>query len=421
MCASLALRREFLYWCLWLRDTLGFPLRFSFVRACPMPGLVPNDCGAGENICRKGAMRVGLLMPPCVWKCLLAVGMLFCLGAQAAEKRNLADIRNALWEDSDDVSLQEMLAALREAGDKNLSITFNTVFCETCRRADADALGDLVRIFNAFPPESYQKGDFFTPLADAWLRVRISAKLPRRPVFPDVPTKMPAAPDGYPRELREAALEYERVRAPFLALQRGNIDFQSHRTDYWKLVERLLEQKEAPWADDFLRYCWGGMCGSGSEYFDVLQSRLLVMALAADQRWSEAAGAVLAVMPSADAEGSLRVLEACVPDLLKVVVGGLACFDLGPQDFLTPRLRATLLGFLLRLSGDDRVQALCDLVAHAPVEALPLYFMALGKFLPSSAAPGPGENVVRYGRWGGRNLDGIMARPAQRRGSKTGH
>jgi hypothetical protein len=85
---------------------------------------------------------------------------------------------------------------------------------------------------------------------------------------------MPAAPDGYPRELREAALEYERVRAPFLALQRGNIDFKTHRTDYWKLVERLLEQKEGPWADDFLRYRWGGMCGSGSEYFDVPQSRL---------------------------------------------------------------------------------------------------------------------------------------------------
>ena len=58
------------------------------------------------------------------------------------------------------------------------------------------------------------------------------------------------------------------------------------------------------------------------------------------------------------------------------------------------------------------MQALCDLVAHAPVEALPLYFMALGKFIPTSAAPGPGENAVRYQRWGGRNLDGITARPA---------
>ena len=284
--------------------------------------------------------------------------MLFCLGAQAAENRNLDDIWNALWQDSDDVSLREMLAALGEAGEKNLSVTFTGVFCETCRRADADALEDLVRIFEAFPPESYQKGALFTPLADAWLRIRISPKLSRRPVFPDAPTKLPAAPDGYPRELREAALEYERVRGPFRALQKGNVDFQTHGPAYWKLVERLLEQKEGPWSDDFLSYRWGGMCGSGSEYFVVPQSRLLVMALAADQRWTEAAGAVLAVMPSADPEGSLRVLEACVADPLKVVVGGLAYFDLGPQDFLTLKLRATLLGFLLRLSGDGRVQAL---------------------------------------------------------------
>ena len=33
------------------------------------------------------------------------------------------------------------------------------------------------RIFNALPPESYQKGALFTALADAWLRVRIWLKL----------------------------------------------------------------------------------------------------------------------------------------------------------------------------------------------------------------------------------------------------
>ena len=185
-------------------------------------------------------------------------------------------------------------------------------------------------------------------------------------------------------------------------------------------MERSLEQKEGPWTDDFLSYRWGGKCGTGREYFDVPQSRLLVMALAADQRWSEAAGAVLAVMPSADAEGSLRVLEACVADPLKVVVGGLAYFDLGPQDSLTLKLRATLLGFLLRLSGDARVQALSDLVAHAPVEALPLYFMALGKFIPTSAAPGPGENAVRYERWGDEEFGWHHGAASQRRGSKTG-
>jgi hypothetical protein len=343
---------------------------------------------------------------------LLAAGILFCLGAQAAEKRSLDDIATVLWQDSHGVSLRETLAVLAEVGEKNSSSTFNFVFSETCRRADADALKDLVRIFNAFPPESYQKGVLFTPLADAWLRVRISPKLPQRPVFPDTPTKLPAAPDGYPRELREAVMDYVHVKGSFQLLQKGNIDFQTHRPAYWQLVSGLLEQKEGPWTDRFLAYRWGGWCGSGSEYFVVPQSRVLVMALAADQRWTEAAGAVLSVMPSADAEASLRVLEACVADPLKVVVGGLAHFDLGPQDFLTLKLRATLLGFLLRLPGDGRVQALSDLAAHAPVEALPLYFMALGKFVPSSGAPRPGENLVRYERWGGRNLDGITAQPA---------
>jgi hypothetical protein len=371
-----------------------------------------NERADGRNVCGKGSTPVHLLLPLRVWKRLLAAGMLFCLGAQAAEKRNLDDIRNALWQDSDDVSLREMLAALGEAGEKNLSVTFAGVFCETCRRADADALEDLVRIFEAFPPESYQKGVLFTPLADAWLRVRISPKLPQRPVFPDAPTKLPEASDGYPRELREAALEYERVRGPFRALQEGKVDFQTHQPAYWKLVARLLEQKEGPWSDGFLAYRWGGKCGSGSEYFIVPQSRVLVMALAADQRWTEVAGAVLAIMPSADPDGALRVLEACVADPLKVVVGGLAYFDLGPRGFLTLKLRATLLGFLLRLSGDGRVQALTDLAAHAPVEALPLYFMALGKFVTSSTAPDPGERAGSYGRWGGKNLDGITARTA---------
>jgi hypothetical protein len=336
---------------------------------------------------------------------------LFCLGARAAEKQSLDDIAEALWQEPNSVSIREMLAVLSESSGENFSTRFATVFCETCRRADANALEALIRIFDALPPESYQKGALFTPLADAWLRVRISPKLPQRPVFPDVPTKLPAAPDVYPRELCEVALDYERVKGPFLALQEGNVDFQTHRPDYWKLVARLLEQKDGPSTDDFLSYRWGGNCGSGSEYFVVPQSRLLVMALAAEQRWTEAAGAALAVMPSADPDASLRLLEACVGDPLRVVIDGLASFDLGPQHFLTLKLRATLLGFLLRLSGDGRVQALTDLAANAPVEALSLYFIALGKFVPSSAAPDPAERVGTYG-WGRRNLNGITARSA---------
>ena len=39
-------------------------------------------------------------------------------------------------------------------------------------------------------------------------------------------------------------------------------------------------------------------------------------------------------------------------------------------------------------------------------------FIALGKFVPSSAAPDLAERVGTYGRWGRRNLNGITARSA---------
>ena len=94
-------------------------------------------------------------------------------------------------------------------------------------------------------------------------------------------------------QLREAALEYERVRAPFLALQKGNTNFQTNKRTYWNLVSRLLEQEDGPWTEGFCAYRWGGLCGTGEESFVVAQSRVLLMALAADQRWTEAAGAAM--------------------------------------------------------------------------------------------------------------------------------
>ena len=119
-----------------------------------------NDRADGRNVCGKGSTPVHLLPPLRVWKRLLAAGMLFCLGAQAAEKRNLDDIRNALWQDSDDVSLREMLAALGEAGEKNLSVTFAGVFCETCRRADADALEVSSGFSKRYPRSLTGRGSF---------------------------------------------------------------------------------------------------------------------------------------------------------------------------------------------------------------------------------------------------------------------
>ena len=146
------------------------------------------------------------------------------------------------------------------------------------------------------------------------------------------------------------------------------------------------------------------------------QSRALLMALAADRRWREAAGAALEVTSSADLEAALRVLEACVPDPLQTVAGGLASLDRDPRGFCNSKRRTTLLSFFLQLPGDDRVRLLTNLARHAPVDALPLYFTAFGKFTSSSAAPEEDKDATRYGRRstlrGPRNLDGVLALPA---------
>ena len=124
-------------------------------------------------------------------------------------------------------------------------------------------------------------------------------------------------------------------------------------------------------------------------------------------------------MPSADAEGSLRVLEACVTDPLKVVVGGLAYFDLGPQDFLTQKLRATLLGFLLRLSGDGRVQALSDLAAHAPGRGVASLFHGAGKIRSVLCCVRPERELREIRALGREESRANHGEADQRRGSKT--
>jgi hypothetical protein len=87
-------------------------------------------------------------------------------------------IAAVLWEEPAHVSMREILQALRQPRADELSIAFARLFFEACRRADAETLGDLVWIFDTLPPDSSWKETLFTPLADAWLRIKISPTLP---------------------------------------------------------------------------------------------------------------------------------------------------------------------------------------------------------------------------------------------------
>lgn len=148
------------------------------------------------------------------------------------------------------------------------------------------------------------------------------------------------------------------------------------------------------------------------------------MALVADERWAEAAGAALAVSAQGELGGSVRVLSACLPDPETVVVGGLACVDLGRRDYLNDSRRGPLLGLLLSLPGDGRVEMLTRLAALAPHQAVPMYFRALARCVapgpfPTSKKNGRIQPVVGYG-WttSSDNLDQVavesVGKPAQK-------
>lgn len=342
-----------------------------------------------------------------------------------AEPRSLKTIHDILISHPNDVPVSELIGALKEA-EKDLgrkeAYAFWKTFEIACRRAQPDEMHALTGIFEVFPEDSYYKTKLFSALANAWLSREIPPQLPARPKFPQPTASIPSAPAGYPQDLREAAERYLQVSTPFQSLteerksDQTSTDYQTHKPEYWKLASQLLAKKDGPFTEKFLAYRWGGWCGTGSDQFQDPQSFALLMALAADKRWAEAAGAALNVTPSGEVGGALRVLSACVPDPEKVVIGGLAAIDLGPKDYRIESRRATLLALLLCLPGGDaRVETLTKLVALAPPEALPMYFRALGKFV-HPGPPHPEEENGFFQVWGGGtsgdNLDAIVVEPA---------
>lgn len=360
-----------------------------------------------------------------VWKvCFFAIVAAAAMSASfGAEPRSLKAIHDILISHPDDVPVSDMIGALREA-EKDLgkkeAYAFWKTFEIACRRAQPDEMPALTSIFEVFPEDSYYKTKLFLALANAWLSREIPPQLPARPKFPQPTAAIPSAPTGYPQDLREAAERYLQVSTPFQSLteerkpDQTSTDYQTHKPEYWKLASQLLAKKDGPFTEKFLAYRWGGWCGTGSDQFQDPQSFALLMALATDKRWAEAAGAALNVTSSGEVGGALRVLSACVRDPEKVVVGGLAAIDLGPKDYLIESRRATLLALLLCLPGDARVETLTKLAALAPPEALLMYFRTIGKFV-RTGPPHPGEENGFSQVWGGGasgdNLDGIVAEP----------
>lgn len=283
----------------------------------------------------------------------------------------------------------EILAALREEKAPQNSGAQIRVFQLACSRAGENDLPELAGMFAACAEYSYTKGELFSALADARLRLEAARRLGNRTEFPDTGTLLPALPDGYPEELRGAVQQYLQVVEPFRKLEeanKGTLDFQAHGEAYGKLLAELVGGGPGPFTGRVLAFRWGMGC-LGSERFSGLQSSAQAVALSRDGRWTEAVGAVLSHPPHDVVDGALQILSATLPDPGRVVAGGLALMDLTPKGFSGGR--SSLLAMLLLLPGDERVEMLIFLASYAPPEAMEAYFCALGKFAAQRSAQAP--------------------------------
>ena len=316
------------------------------------------------------------------------------------------------------MSAAEIIEGLQEAGtspNDGDAFYFCRAFEVACEKAGPDELRSLSGLFTAFPPDSFYKARLFDALANAWLMRKVPGLLAPRPDFPMPAATLPSALSDYPQDLIGAVKLYRQVIAPFESLvaakipEQTKIDFQTNKPGFWDKVGRLFTSKGGASTEKILAYRWGGWCGTGSEYFRTPHSVALLVALVAEGRWAEAAGAALSVTPDSGTAGARRVLVASVPDPAKVLMGGLVWGDLKPRDYRAAKRREVLLALLLGMPGDQRVAQMIELARLAAPDGLPLYLCAIGKLIRRGTPP-PGT-VWRSGSFGDA-FDMISVEPA---------
>jgi hypothetical protein len=303
----------------------------------------------------------------------------------AGDNRDLATFLVA-----ENVSLPEMLRAMKAApGDRFLGMVFRMA----CVQARTEDLPVLCEIFERVP-EPYMQSLIFPALAEVWLRENGLAAKPPVPKFPPV-EPVPVVPADYPENLKKALERYRQVMAPFEKRKASAAtarSFEAHRKEYFDLLAQLVGPGPGPFTDKVLAYHWGSWCGTGSEVFRKPQAAALAVALVRDERWAEAAGALLQADFGKEAPGADALLAALIPDREEVLTGALA--SQGLEEWPWDESLRIFLSQLLRRPGDTRVETLIALTDHAHSDSLSSYYKALGKFV--SPEP-PGDVFSRYG------------------------
>jgi hypothetical protein len=207
--------------------------------------------------------------------------------------------------------------------------------------------------------------------------------------------------------------------------QRENsISFLAHESKFWQLAIDLALSKKSVKAEDFLRYVWGDMCGTGSEYFTETQAKAVQVSLVKEGRLEEAIGALMgrrkrginSMREERNWTLQVRFLQIVADGWTweQVVFGGLLESSLEPRNYDNYRLRENCLSMLVANGGEKEARLLLEFSRLAPTETLKECLAALSGFVeqePILTKDG-GEihmGAGRYGRVGG----GVIGKETQ--------
>ena len=269
---------------------------------------------------------------------------------------------------------------------------FGRFFTAACGKAKGHELAQLIEIYAALEPGSFDKNYEFQPLATAWILHELESRTEWPKIeLPPLESAVPQELENAPKDLVAAWKLYKRSRQKADRsfrdddAQKQSVSFQANERTFYRLIDEVLRKQRSGLAEELAAFGWSGTCGTGSESFSNPQSIGIFMALLVEGRLPEAVGATVKIQserPLASADGQkdvrLEFLRKCGIDWEEVFAGAQVESDLHSINWSTPYLQA------LAAFGSERAASLLSqMAAIAKPEMREAYANALSAFIPT--------------------------------------
>jgi hypothetical protein len=273
-------------------------------------------------------------------------------------------------------------------------------FEHACKKADVNELAEVIQLYVALDPQSFEKFLLLPPLAARWIHEELksisSGSLPRKQSS-DV--AVPAELENAPTELVNAWKIFKQATGSYdLKFERRPdvkmIDFQSNKRAFYGLVDQLLLKQGEGSAKKLANFGWTRMCGTGYELSDP-QSLTIFMALFRERRIEEAIGAAIYIQDhfsrlTRDIGVRIEFLKKYGVDWELVFAGA----QLDYENSVPPRRHGEYLRALVRYGSDRAASLAVKMAKRTKPERRTEYAAALAAFFTRSNAPEGSSSAV---------------------------